>query len=245
MAPPYRSYVRAVRYRNDRKLTTADRDGFGGDDLRQRPGVIPAALFNDRLGPGAFGDGSEPVWHVHQLVPSIAACIHDGVVALPNAVAEKITTQKLPDILHRIELWAIGRQWQQADVLRDPQLGRSVPARAVEQEDGMSAGCDTTTDLSQVFVHRLDVHFRHHHGGAGGAVGADCTEQVCPVVTAIARRSRAGTSFRPDPRQRALLADTGFIGEPDLKRLVLRHRDGRLHALGELFLKSSCASGSL
>jgi hypothetical protein len=96
-----------------------------------------------------------------------------------------------------------------------------------------------------VLVHRLDVHLRHHDGGAGGPVRTDRTKQVCPIVTAIARGSRARTSLCPDPCQRALLADTRFIGEPDLERLVMGSRYDRLYAVGELFLKSSCASGSL
>ena len=96
-----------------------------------------------------------------------------------------------------------------------------------------------------MFVHRLDVHLRHYDGSAGRAVRADRTKQVGPLVTVIARRSWARTPFRPDPRQRALLADTGFIGEPDLKPLVMRDTDRRLRELGEILLKSACASGSL
>lgn len=52
--------------------------------------LIPTALSTDCSGPGATGDGGETLGHVHQRVPSIAAGIHDSLVAVPNAVAEEI-----------------------------------------------------------------------------------------------------------------------------------------------------------
>jgi len=38
-------------------------------------------------------DGSETLGRVHQLVPSVAAGIHDGAVAVPGTVAEKVGPQ--------------------------------------------------------------------------------------------------------------------------------------------------------
>src|SRR5205085_10379640 len=62
---------------------------------------------------------------------------------------------------------------------------------------------------------------------------------------AVARRPGAGAAARPDPGQRALLADAGLVLEPDLDRLAAgvlgrRRRDQR----GEAFLKASCAASS-
>ena len=81
-------------------------------------GLIPDALSNDCFGPGALGDGSEALWRAHQLVPGIAAGTHDGVVAVPNAVAEKVGAQISPDLFHRVQFRRIGWQRQQADVFR-------------------------------------------------------------------------------------------------------------------------------
>jgi len=52
--------------------------------------MIPDALSTDCSGPGAVSDGGEALGHVHQFVPSIAAGIYDGVVAVPNTVARAI-----------------------------------------------------------------------------------------------------------------------------------------------------------
>lgn len=58
-------------------------------------------------------------------------------------------------------------------------------------------------------------------------------------------RGGAGAALGPGPGERALLADSGFILKPDLKRLGLRRfRQGRLYRGGEVFLNASCAAGS-
>jgi len=64
--------------------------------------LIPDALSADCSGPGATGDGGEALGHVHQRVSSVAAGVHDGVVAVPNAVAEKVGAQVGPNLFHRV-----------------------------------------------------------------------------------------------------------------------------------------------
>jgi hypothetical protein len=44
----------------------------------------------------------------------------------------------LPDVLGRIEFGRIGRQLEQADVVRELELAAgSMPARAIEQDNGV------------------------------------------------------------------------------------------------------------
>jgi hypothetical protein len=63
--------------------------------------LIPTALFDDRfLSPGALGDGSDLLWHAHELVPGLAAGIDDALIALPHTVAEPVAAEKLPYVLH-------------------------------------------------------------------------------------------------------------------------------------------------
>ena len=69
-------------------------------------------------------------------------------------------------------------------------------------------------------VHGLGIDERQHQPGAGCPLGADRTEQVGPTIAAVARRSRPGAAARPDPGQCTLLANSGFIGKPDLDRLA-------------------------
>src|SRR3712207_8275779 len=49
---------------------------------------------------------------------SIAAGRHDGLVAVPHAVAEPVLAQALPYVLDRVQLRRIARQREQADVVR-------------------------------------------------------------------------------------------------------------------------------
>jgi hypothetical protein len=64
-------------------------------------------------------------------------------------------------------------------------------------------------------------------------------------MTVVANRRGAGAAQRPLIRQRALLADAGFILEPDLDRLARRlRRDDLGYAGAEVFLKASCAAPS-
>ncbi len=75
-------------------------------------------------------------------------------------------------------------------------------------------------DLLELQVHRLGVGIGHHQGGAGGALGADGAEDVGPFVAAVAGASWARADARPDPCQRALLADPRLVLEPDFQRLA-------------------------
>src|SRR4051794_9263325 len=58
--------------------------------------LIPAALTDDRFRPLAAGDRGEAVGRRHKPVPRLAAGRDDGVVALPDTMAELILAQVLP-----------------------------------------------------------------------------------------------------------------------------------------------------
>src|SRR4051794_11170110 len=65
---------------------------------------IPKALVGDRFGPLAGGDRGEPVGRRHEPVPRLAAGRDDGVVPFPDAMAELVPAQVLPDVLDRVQL---------------------------------------------------------------------------------------------------------------------------------------------
>src|SRR4051794_20752135 len=72
--------------------------------------LIPAALIDDRLRPLAAGDRGEPVGRRQQPVPGVAAGGDDGLVVRPDAMAELVLAQVLPDVLDRVQLGAVARQ---------------------------------------------------------------------------------------------------------------------------------------
>ena len=93
------------------------------------------------------------------------------------------------------------------------------PAGAVDYQRAMGAGGDGAADLLKVQFHRLGVGVRQHQGSAGGALGADGGEDIGPFIARIARAAWPRTDPRPNPGQRALLADPRFVLEPDFQRL--------------------------
>src|SRR4051794_807587 len=80
---------------------------FGPRELAR---LIPAALIDDRLRPLAAGDRGEPVGRRQQPVPGVAAGGDDGLVVRPDAMAELVLAQVLPDVLDRVQLGAVARQ---------------------------------------------------------------------------------------------------------------------------------------
>ena len=114
----------------------------------------------------------------------------------------------------------------------------AVPARAVEDEHGMGARRDGKGDLGEVGVHRGGVGEGHDEPRRHAARRADRAEDVGPLVAGVARRPRPGAALRPDPGERALLADPRLVLEPDLERLATgRLGQRRGYRLGEAFLK--------
>jgi hypothetical protein len=64
-------------------------------------------------------------------------------------------------------------------------------------------------------------------------------------VTVVANRRRTAAAPGPLIRQRAFLADAGFVLEPDLDLLAGRfERQDRGYEGWEVFLKASCAAAS-
>jgi hypothetical protein len=107
-------------------------------------------------------------------------------------------------------------------------------------------GRDLSRDLGQVQRQHLGVGARQDEGGGGGAGRADGAEDVGPFVAPVARRAEPGSASRPEAGQRALLADSRFILEPDLDWFAASGlgEDG-VDLLGEVFLNASWACGSL
>jgi hypothetical protein len=75
---------------------------------RSRPWLIPAILRVDPC-PGAVSDGIDALRVANEEVPSILAGGDDCLVAVPNTLAELIAAQIVPDVLHRVEVWRVGR----------------------------------------------------------------------------------------------------------------------------------------
>ena len=105
----------------------------------------------------------------------------------------------------------------------------------------MGALCDVAADLVEMKLHGLCVDVRQGERGAGAAGRTDGAEQVGALVALIGGLTRSRAAPCPLPDQAILLADPGFVLEPDFYVVAvdrLLARDG-IQARGEAFLKSS------
>ena len=110
----------------------------------------------------------------------------------------------------------------------------------------MGAAADTARDLDEVELHRLAVGVGHGERRAGAARRADGAEQVGAFVALIGGLAWARAAPRPLPHEAVLLADAGFVLEPDLDRLAFRQAGAvSVQRRGEVFLKAATVSSSL
>jgi hypothetical protein len=120
-----------------------------------------------------------------------------------------------------------------------------MPTGSVADQHGMCARADLLGDLGEVDGHRLAVDPGRDDGGTDGTGRTDCAEEIGRVMAIVANCRWAAAAQRPLIRQRAFLADAGFILEPDLDRLAGRaRRQGCSYENGEVFLKAACAAPS-
>src|SRR3954469_16742230 len=152
--------------------------------------------------------------------PSLAGRFDNRFVGFEHAVREPVLAQVLPDVLDRIELGGARGQEDEGD-WHDQATGR-MPAGPIEEEHGVGAAPDAARDLDEVELHRLAVGVGHGERRAGAARRADGTEQVGAFVALIGGLAWARGAPRPLPHEAVLLADAGFVLEPDLDRLALR-----------------------
>lgn len=190
-------------------------------------------------------DGHDAPGLVGELVPGLAAVGEDVVVAAEDPVGEPVLAQELPDVLHRVQLGRTGRERQEGDVRGHLEAPRHVPAGLVEDQDGMCIRVDRGADLGEVSLHRVRVGEGHHQRRALSELRADRAEEVGPFRALVVRCSGPGAAPCPAAGDQVLLADTGFVLEPDLDPLAAGVAlADRFHDRGEVFLNSSMASGS-
>ena len=134
------------------------------------------------------------------------------LVVIPvRAVRPVMRTQVMPQVLHRIQLRRVRRQLDQAHIARHHQIQTGVEARPVPDQHRMHPGGQLPRELLQEQVHYLGVqcgHDQRRHRPCGGADGCQHVERG---ESRLPHRTRSRTPPRPDPRDRPLLAEAGFI----------------------------------
>jgi hypothetical protein len=104
------------------------------------------------------------------------------------------------------------------DVLGHDEIGRGVPASAIEEEHGMRADSDVAADFLEMELHRLSVGKRQRQRRALALGRTDGAEEIGALVALVGGLSRPRSSPRPLPHEAVFLADARFVLKPDFDR---------------------------
>src|ERR1700724_2847805 len=132
------------------------------------------------------------------LIAGITTGVEDPRISVPDAVAEPVAAQILPEVLCRVQLRRVGWKWQEHDVVWHDETRRTVPAGTVEDQQSDGAEADALANFNQMLVHGLDADGRHDQRGAGAARRADGAEQVGPGEPPAALDPRTRAALGPE-----------------------------------------------
>ena len=120
-----------------------------------------------------------------------------------------------------------------------------MPARAVEQQDGMGVGCNMTGDFFEMKLHGFSVSIGQGKTSAFALGRTDGSEEIGIGVALVSGLSWSCTASGPLPDDAVLLANAGFILEPDFDDLLcLQFAQMAVQRLAEVFLKAAIVSVS-
>ena len=119
--------------------------------------------------------------------------------------------------ISRIQFRRVGRQMRQSDIVRHNQpFAALMPTSAITDQQRMCAARHLRADFLQVLIHGFSVDRGHDDCRANAAFRADRPEQMRCVMAIVAHHGGSAAFLRPYIRERSLLADPGFVLEPDL-----------------------------
>jgi hypothetical protein len=192
----------------------------------------------------AVADGSDQFGPQADLPPAMLGRLFHGIQVLVGPVRPVMAPQVMPEILHRVQLGRPRRQRHQRDVRRHPQRLRPVIASAVPDQRDVLRRINGLRQTVEELLRGVGVGVRGDQalGLAGGRTNRG--EDLQALEAALLRRPRPRTFVGPDRRQRALLAEAGFVLEPDFDLLAGLPGGDFRDDLGGFFLNASCAAGS-
>jgi PHP family Zn ribbon phosphoesterase len=118
-----------------------------------------------------------------------------------------------------------------------------VPTGLIDDQNGVSAGIDGRSDFGQVRIHRLGIAPRQDEADSLALLRTDRAEDIDPFGALIVRCAGPCSAPGPTARDLVLLADPGFVLEPEFD-LYARFETltDRFDLGGEVFLNASTAN---
>ena len=131
--------------------------------------------------------------------PHLSDRCPDMLGAFEHAVGEVAVLQEREQRLDGVQLRTVGRQPEQGDVVGDLQFPGPVPARSVEDDEGMLARGNLLPDLPEMAAHLDGVGLRADMPDRGPGLRASRGEQVDVSVAVVPHDARARSLPCPDP----------------------------------------------
>jgi hypothetical protein len=115
----------------------------------------------------------------------------------PEAKRQEAFLEVEQGTLDRIEFGRVGRQGNRCQVVRDDEVVGAVPARTVDQDQGVRVRCDLAAEPVEDGLHRVGRDDRQDQVESGVALAADGAEQVDGGMALILDAGRAGAALKP------------------------------------------------
>src|SRR5262249_18427200 len=144
------------------------------------------------------------------------------VVGFEDAVGEPVVAHELPDVLDRVELWALRRQQNDGDIGRHEGAPGQLPSGLIDSESAVASAGDECGDLGARQVRRLGVTGLHDQGCSLGLLRAGCGEDVGGSGPLVPRCAWTGVALGPAAGDLVLLVDAGLVGEPYFYRVAVK-----------------------
>jgi hypothetical protein len=124
-------------------------------------------------------------------------------------------------------------------------LAVGVPSGAVKQQNGVCAFGDVAGDFLEMELHGLGVGEGQRKRGPDASGGTNGAEEVGAFAALIGGLARPRSTPGPLTHEAILLADAGFVLEPDLDRRCRRQAvEMGAQRAREVFLKASTICSS-
>ena len=117
--------------------------------------LIPSARWNDRSCPLEIGERSNAAWLGDEVVPCVAAGIHDRPCAGEQPPRQVAVAQVLPGLFDGVQLGRVGRQLR-GDLLEQQVHRRDRDVRQNQRGAGIARGADRAEDLGRAVALVLD-----------------------------------------------------------------------------------------
>ena len=137
-----------------------------------------------------------------------------------GTVAQVMAPKIEPNPFDRVQFRRVRRERQKRDVLRYIKRTRCMKTRVVPHQNRVSILAQQPRKIGQQVFHHKRVHVGRDHAQSLPGLRVDRRRKIHPLVLGLLDGSRPRSPARPDGGQRALLAKTRLVLEPDFDFLV-------------------------